>query len=85
MMKRYMHGELAPDTPKKPNEPMAIDPNSKVNQGDMTGDGNDKKGKKIKKSMVKQYGKKKGEAVFYAMENSGKLKGVKKNKNTRNK
>ena len=29
-----------------------------------------KKGKKIKKSMVKQYGKKKGEAVFYAMENS---------------
>ena len=28
-----------------------------------------KKGKKIKKSMVKQYGKKKGEAVFYAMEN----------------
>ena len=27
--------------------------------------------------MVKQYGKKKGEAVFY-MENSGKLKGVKK-------
>ena len=39
-----------------------------------------KKGKKIKKSMVKQYGKKKGEAVFYAMENSGKLKGVNKNK-----
>ena len=38
-----------------------------------------KKGKKIKKSMVKQYGKKKGEAsLFYAMENSGKLKGVKK-------
>ena len=33
-----------------------------------------KKGKKIKKSMVKQYGKKKGEAVFYAMENSGKVK-----------
>ena len=30
MMKRYMHGELAPDTPKAPNEPMAIDPNSKV-------------------------------------------------------
>ena len=40
-----MQGELAPDTPKRPNEPMAIDPNSKVNQGDMTGDGNDKKGK----------------------------------------
>ena len=43
--KRYMHGELAPDTPKAPNEPMAIDPNSKVNQGDMAGDGNDAKGK----------------------------------------
>ena len=39
-----------------------------------------KKGKKIKKSMVKQYGKKKGEAVFYAMENSGKLKVSKKRK-----
>ena len=38
-----------------------------------------KKGKKIKKAMVKQYGKKKGNAVFYAMENSGKIKGVKKN------
>ena len=28
--KRYMHGELAPDAPKAPNEPMAIDPNAKV-------------------------------------------------------
>jgi hypothetical protein len=37
-----------------------------------------KKGKKIKKSMVKQYGKKKGKAIFYAMKNSGKLKDVKK-------
>ena len=45
MMKRYMHGELAPDTPKAPNEPMAIDPNSKIKQGAMSGDGNDKKGK----------------------------------------
>ena len=45
MMKRYMHGELAPDTPKAKNEPMAIDPNSKVKQGAMSGDGNDKKGK----------------------------------------
>ena len=45
MMKRYMHGELAPDTPKAPNEPMAIDPNSKVKQGSMSGDGNYKKGK----------------------------------------
>ena len=45
MMKRYMQGELAPDTSKRPNEPMAIDPNSKVNQGAMSGDGNDAKGK----------------------------------------
>ena len=36
-----------------------------------------KKGKKIKKDMEKRYGKK-GQSVFYAMENSGKLKGVKK-------
>ena len=43
-----------------------------------------KKGKKIKTSMTKRYGKKKGEAIFYAMENSCKLKGVKK-KTTRNK
>lgn len=45
MMKRYMHGELSPDTPKAPIEPMAIDPNSKVMQGATSGDGNDKKGK----------------------------------------
>ena len=45
MMKRYMHGELAPDVAKRPNEPMQIDPNSKVTQGSMTGDGNDAKGK----------------------------------------
>ena len=24
MMKRYMHGELAPDVAKKPNEPMQM-------------------------------------------------------------
>jgi len=35
--------------------------------------------------MEKRYGKKKGQSIFYAMENSGKLKGVKKKKNTRNK
>ena len=45
MMKRYMHGELAPDAPKAPIEPMAIDPNSKVTQGATSGDGNDAKGK----------------------------------------
>lgn len=37
-----------------------------------------KKGREIKNAMVKEYGGKKGESVFYAMENSGKLKGVKK-------
>ena len=37
-----------------------------------------KKGRKIKKAMTKQYGKKKGEKVFYAMENSGKLRKVTK-------
>ena len=35
------------------------------------------KGKKILKEMKKQYGDKKAKAVFYAMEKSGKLKGVK--------
>ena len=45
MMKRYMHGELAPDAPKRPNDAMEIDTNSKVNQGDMAGDQNDAKGK----------------------------------------
>lgn len=39
-----------------------------------------KKGKKIIKAMEKEYGTKKGKSVFYAMENSGKLKGVKKKK-----
>lgn len=36
------------------------------------------KGKKIKRAMVKQYGQKKGEQVFYASENKGNIKGVKK-------
>ena len=39
-----------------------------------------KKGKKILASMEKRYGTKKGKAVFYAMENSGKLKGIKASK-----
>lgn len=38
------------------------------------------KGKKIKRAMVKQYGKEKGEEVFYKSERSGKIKGVKKHK-----
>ena len=36
------------------------------------------KGKKIMKSMKKQYGKKRGEQVFYASLNKKKIKGVKK-------
>jgi len=38
------------------------------------------KGKKIKKAMEKQYGKKKGEEVFYAAENKGTIKGVARKK-----
>ena len=37
-----------------------------------------KKGKKIMRSMKKQYGKTRGEQVFYATKNKGKIKGVKK-------
>ena len=37
-----------------------------------------KKGLKIREAMEKYYGKKKGEEVFYASENAGKIKGVKK-------
>ena len=39
-----------------------------------------KKGKEIKAAMEKEYGSKKGERVFYASENAGKIKGVTKNK-----
>ena len=38
------------------------------------------KGKKIMKSMRKQYGKKRGEQVFYASKNKGTIKGVEKKK-----
>ena len=41
-----------------------------------------RKGKKILKTMKKNYGTKKGKSVFYAMENSGKLKRVKKKTST---
>jgi hypothetical protein len=37
-----------------------------------------KKGKKIKSAMTKEYGKNKGEQVFYASENKGTIKGVAK-------
>ena len=39
-----------------------------------------KKGKKIKRAMQKQYGKKKGEKVFYASQNKGTIKGTHKKK-----
>lgn len=34
------------------------------------------KGKKIMKSMMKEYGKEKGERVFHASKQAGKIKGV---------
>lgn len=39
-----------------------------------------KKGNKIKRAMMKQYGKKKGTSVFYASANAGKIKGVHRKK-----
>lgn len=36
------------------------------------------KGKKIKRNMVKEYGKKKGEDVFYASINKGNITGAHK-------
>jgi hypothetical protein len=36
------------------------------------------KGKKVKAAMQKQYGKERGERVFYATENKGKVKGLTK-------
>ena len=41
------------------------------------------KGKKIMKSMRKQYGKKRGETIFYASKNKGVIKGVEKRKTRR--
>ena len=35
-----------------------------------------KKGKKIYKNMIKEYGKKKAKKVFYASRNKGTIKGV---------
>ncbi len=34
------------------------------------------KGKEIKSAMEKEYGKKKGDSVFYASENKGTIKGI---------
>lgn len=39
-----------------------------------------KKGTKIMKAMKKQYGKVKGESIFYATRNKGKIKGVDRKK-----
>lgn len=35
-----------------------------------------KKGSKIKRAMMEEYGKKRGEQVFYASRNKGTIKGV---------
>jgi len=40
------------------------------------------KGKELLKKLIRQYGLKKGKSVFYAMENSRKLKDVKKKTST---
>lgn len=37
-----------------------------------------KKGETVKAAMKKQYGAKKGEQIFYATENKGKVKGLTK-------
>ncbi len=42
-----------------------------------------KKGRKIKKAMEKQYGKKKGKKVFYASQNKGTIKGTHKKRKKR--
>ena len=42
-----------------------------------------KKGAKIKAAMRREYGAKKGDRVFYASENSGKIKGVAKKRRSR--
>lgn len=42
-----------------------------------------KKGAKIKRTMSKTYGKKKGAQVFYASVNAGKIKGAKKSSKKR--
>lgn len=39
-----------------------------------------KKGEKIKSAMTKEYGPKKGESVFYASINKGRIKGAEKGK-----
>lgn len=38
------------------------------------------RGRRIKQAMIKEYGKEKGEQVFYASENAGTIKDVRKRK-----
>jgi hypothetical protein len=38
------------------------------------------KGRKVKRKMEEEYGKKKGERIFYATENAGKIRGLRKGK-----
>lgn len=42
-----------------------------------------KKGRKVKRAMEREYGKEKGDRVFYASERKGKLKGVAKRRGKR--
>jgi hypothetical protein len=42
-----------------------------------------KKGKKIKRSMEREYGEEKGERVFYASQNKGSIKGTHKGRKKR--
>ena len=44
-----------------------------------------KKGSKIMSAMKKEYGAKKGERVFYASKNKGKISGVDKGKHSKKK
>lgn len=44
-----------------------------------------KKGKKIKKKMEETYGHEKGEQVFYATQNKGKIKGTDKTRKKKKK
>jgi hypothetical protein len=44
-----------------------------------------KKERKVKRAMEKEYGKEKGERVFYASERKGKLKGVAKHRSGKRK
>jgi hypothetical protein len=44
-----------------------------------------KKGTKIKSAMEKEYGKEKGDKIFYASENKGTIKGVAKGKKKKGK